>query len=173
MTDGPKLEWSHGRARITQVRPSDGGPPALPEAGPAEPMQDAKTGRFVPGNRAYRRRQVRERAKGIATLDPKRCASWLKPFVDGGATHGLELLQRFTDPALTKLVGNVADAHTVYRALLHLAAQGDTEALKESRAWLREYRSCLSTLSALSGGGHAGADGADDAPWVTSTEATP
>jgi len=128
-------------------------------------MKDAKTGRFLPGNRAYRRRQVRERAKGITTLDPKRVASWLTPFVAGGAEHGLELLQRFPDPALARLVGNAADAHTVYRALLHLAAQGDSQALGEARAWLREYRSCLATLSALSAGGHTDPDGSD-APWL-------
>lgn len=128
-------------------------------------MKDAATGQFIKGNQAYRRRQVKERAKGITTLDPRRCASWISPFVTNGAAHGLELLQRFADPALSRLVGNAADAHTVYRALLHLAANGDTEALKESRAWLREYRSCLSTLSALSGDGVAADDGAD-APWI-------
>lgn len=167
MSEGPKLEWSHGRPRVTQRRPSDGGPPALPEAADPEPMKDATTGRFLPGNRAYRRRQVKERARGIATLDPKRCASWLRPFVEGGASYGCDLLQRFPDPALARLVGDTADARTVYRALLHLAAQGDTEALKEARAWLREHRSCLSTLSALSGDGRA-ADGDEAAPWVTS-----
>jgi hypothetical protein len=130
------------------------------------PIQDASTGRFVKGNRAYRRRQVKERSKGIATLDPKRCASWLSPFVVGGAEYGCDLLRRFPDPALARLVGDTADARTVYRALLHLAAQGDTEALKEARAWLREHRACLATLSALSGTG-ANADDASDAPWTT------
>jgi hypothetical protein len=165
----PRLEWSHGRARVTARRPSDGGPPALPpsDTEASAPMHDPKTGRFVPGNRAARRRQVKARAKGISTLDPNRCASWLRPFVADGASYGVELLQRFSDPVLAKLVGDTADARTVYRALLHLAAQGDTEALKEARAWLREHRACISTLAALVKGiddGHT-ADG-DEAPWL-------
>jgi hypothetical protein len=115
---------------------------------------------------------VKERAQGIATLDPKRCASWLRPFVEGGAAYGLDLLGRFADPALARLVGDTADARTVYRALLHLAAQGDTEALKEARAWLREHRACLSTLAALAGATPAADDGAD-APWLASAEPNP
>lgn len=163
MSGAPKLEWSKGRARITLPRASDGGPPPLPEAADAAPLNDPVTGRFTNPTLAARRRWLKKQTKGVTTLDPKRCASWLSPHVVDGAAHGLDLLQRFPDPALSRLVGNAADAHAVYRALLHLASSaGDTEALKESRQWLKEYRACLSTLSALSGGGHANDDDAND-----------
>jgi hypothetical protein len=84
----------------------------------------------------------------------------------------MELLRRFPDPALAKLIGDTADARTVYRALLHLAAQKDgvdTDLLREARAFLREHRACLSTLSALSGSGIAPDD--DDAPWIAGEDA--
>jgi hypothetical protein len=147
------LEWSHGKRRPTTPRPNghDGGAPALPPA-PEEsaPERDATTGRFLPGNRGYRRRMVKAKAKGITTLDPSRVDAWLAPFVKDGAAYGVELMRRVQgDPALLRLAGDVADAHTVYRALLALAAKGDTEALRESRAWLREHRSALATLSSL------------------------
>ena len=165
MSEKPTLEWSNGRVRVRLRRPTDGGPPPLPESTESTPIHTPGTHRFGEGNQAWRRREVKRRARGITTLDPARCDSWISPFVREGASHGVELLGRFADPALSRLVGSTADALTVFRALLCLAAQGDTEALKESRAWLREYRSCLSTLSALSAGGHT-EDGADDAPWL-------
>lgn len=161
------LEWSHGKRRPMLPRPNgnDGGVASLPsEAGESAPMQDAKTGRFVKGNRAYRRRMVKEKAKGIHTLNPARCDAWLRPFVEEGAAYGVDLLQRIAgDPVLARLAGDVADAHTVYRALLALAAKGDAEALRESRAWLREHRAALATLSGLvAEAAKDGGDGSED-----------
>lgn len=145
------IEPSHGRPRVITRRPSDGGTPALPpeSAGDTAPTRNPKTGRFVPGNRAYRRRALARRIRGVATLDPGRCQSWLTPHVREGAQYAMELAGRFTDPALTRLVGDTADAHTIYRALLALGAAGDAKALTEARAWLREHRSCLRELAAL------------------------
>lgn len=147
------LEWSHGKRRpkAPRVLGKDAGVEPLPpsETADAAPTNDPKTGRFLPGNRAHRRRAVKEKAKGISTLNPERCQSWLSPHVRDGAAYGIELLRRFPDPALARLAGDVADSHTVYRALLALGAQGDVEALREARAWLREHRSALATLSGL------------------------
>lgn len=162
------LEWSHGRRRpkSPRVLGKDAPVKALPPAESAEtaPTNDPKTGRFLPGNRAHRRRQVKEKARGISTLNPERCQSWLSPHVRDGAVYGIELLRRFPDPALARLAGDVADAHTVYRALLALGAQGDVEALREARAWLREHRSALATLSGLASESGAVAD--DDRFYV-------
>lgn len=148
-----KLEWSHGKRRMTTPRPNghDGGVPALPpEPDASAPMHDPKTGRFVKGNRGYRRRMVKAKAAGITTLNPERCDAWLRPFVEGGAAYGVELMRRVAgDPALVRFAGDVADAHTVYRALLALAAKGDMTALKEARAWLAQHRAGLATLAGL------------------------
>src|SRR5262249_11530622 len=120
------------------------------EPEPAEPMKDAKTSRFLPGNRAYRRRQVKERAKGISTLNPRACPSWLSPYVADGAELATELVERFPDdPAPRPLIGATVDAWPASRAPLGLGAAGDRETLKEARAWLRKHRSALATLAAL------------------------
>lgn len=144
------LEWSHGKRRPA-ARAASGDVPALPLASEeSAPMNDPTTGRFVPGNRAHRRRQVKERARGIATLNPKACPSWLSPYVAEGVALAAEYVTRFPpDPALRPLIGGAVDSWVVYRALLGLGAQGDGEALKESRAWLREHRSAIATLAAL------------------------
>ncbi len=146
------LEWSHGRRRPT-ARDAGGQIPALPPASaPSAPMQDPHTGRFLPGNRAHRRRQVKERAQGIASLNPTAVPSWLSPHVRQGVSMLGELVQRFPDdPALRPVLGATCDAWVMYRALLALGAAGDGEALKESRAWLREYRALTTTVSALAG----------------------
>jgi hypothetical protein len=167
---GPKgltLEWSHGKRRPS-ARTAGGDVPALPPI-PAEdsaPTNDPTTGRFQKGNRAYRRRQLKERARGIATLNPKACPSWLSPFVAEGARLAAELSQRFPDDAaLRPLIGAAVDAWVLYRALLALGAQGDGEALKESRAWMREHRSLLATISGMAGelpDGAAGTRTVDD-----------
>lgn len=150
MTKLVEINMSHGRPRVELRRPSDGGPPALPAAN-AAPTNDAKTGRFLPGNRAHRLRSLKTKATGIAGLDPARCASWLSPYVRDGRDYAMTLVGRFPDPALARLVGSTCDAHVMYRALLGLAATGDKDALSESRSWLREHRACLRELAALAG----------------------
>lgn len=147
------LEWSHGKRRPKTARlaGNDEGVKQLPASDDAEPIKDKKTGRFVVGNRAYRRRVLKSKAQGITTLNPSSCAAWLRPHVEGGRSYGMELLARFPDPATARLVGDIADAHTVYRGLLAQAAQGDTEALREARAWMTAHRTALATLAGLAG----------------------
>lgn len=148
------FETSHGKRRLKtpRVLGHDAGVKGLPpsESGESAPMNDPKTGRFVAGNRAHRRRMLKRKAEGIATLDPAHCEPWLRPHVEAGKSYAAKLLTRVQhDPALLELAGAVADAHTVYRALLNLAAHGDMKALEEARAWLREHRAALATLSGL------------------------
>lgn len=143
------VEWSHGRPRVTSRRPSDGGPPSLPASELSGPVRDPETGRWAKGNRAWRRRVVKAHAAQLAALDPRTCAAWLRPHVEDGAEYACELAMRFSDPALARLVLDTAAARVAYNALLGLAGQGDGEALKEARAWLREHRACLTTLTAL------------------------
>lgn len=151
MTKSVEVNLSHGRPRVELRRPSDGGTPPLPEPEATAPTNDAKTGRFLPGNRAHRRRLLKTKQAGIATLDPARCASWLAPSVKDGASYAMTLMSRFPDPALARLVGATADAHVMARALLQLAATGDKDSLSEARSWLREHRACLRELAALAG----------------------
>ena len=154
MARGNAIEWSHGRARPV-VRVDEA--PALP-SDDSPPMHDGKTGRFIPGNRAYRRRQLVRRAEGIATLDPHRVPSWLKPHVKQGAGYVKALLALLEGkPALYPLAGDLGDAHVLYRATLALALGEDDPKTRaalmgEARGWLREHRAALATLSALAGG---------------------
>lgn len=146
------IQWSHGRPRTELRRPVDGGTPPLP---PAEntalsaPVNDKATGRFLPGNQASRRRRLKAKAKGIHTINPEKCESWLQPHVVAGIEHGLALLARFTDPILAPLAGIAADALIVYRGLIALGAAGDAIALREARAWAKEYRGYVRELCAL------------------------
>ena len=144
-----EVNWSHDRPRVELRRQSDGGVPPMPASDESTPMHAPGTTRFAKGNQAYRRRMVKAKAEGIATLDPARCASWLSPFVRDGRDYAMQLVGRYPDAALARLVGATADAHCMYRALLGLAATGDKDALSESRAWLREHRACLRELAAL------------------------
>lgn len=152
-TPAIEVNWSHGRPRCELRRPSDGGTPALPETVETAPVRDIKTGRWIKGNGAARHRSLKTRADGIATLNPSACEPWLRGSVEDGAAYAMELLTRFPDPALARLVGNTADAHTMYRALLSLAAKGDGsgKCLTEARGWLNEHRACLRELASLAG----------------------
>jgi hypothetical protein len=149
------LETSHGRTRAT-LRLDQGATP--PSPADTAPTNDAKTGRFVKGNRAYRRRQLVQRAKGIATLNPSKVPTWLRPYVEQGAAYVTALLGMLGDrPALHALAGDCADAHAVYRATLAMAVDAEdpkvrASLMSEARGWLREHRTALATLSALAGG---------------------
>lgn len=121
---------------------------------PKQPWQDPVTGKITDGRSALlaaRRRRLVQQASGVATLDSTRCESWLLPHVTDGAAYAYELLGRITDPALARLAGATADAHTMFRGMLALAASGDKKATSEARAWLREHRACLRELAVLSG----------------------
>lgn len=142
------LEWSHGKRRPTTPRPNGNGEsiPPLPPPNEAERSRDVQSGRFVPGKRTV----LKTKAKGITTLAPIACPDWLQPHIEEGAEYALALLERCQgDRVLARLAGDTADAHAVYRGYVALAVQGDMEAAREARAWLREHRSCLATFSAL------------------------
>ena len=174
MPSGVSLEQSHGKPRLT-VRADE--VPALPAAD-AVPMQDAKTGRFLKGNRAHRRRQLKSRADGLSTLNPARVPSWMRPHVEQGASYIVALLGMLEKkPALHPLAGDVADAHAMYRALMTLALAAEhvkdrMALLTEARGWLREHRTSLATLSALAGDMKLPTP--DDAtPWLVPDEKEP
>jgi hypothetical protein len=168
------LEWSHGRRRPTARTAAGDAVPALPpKTEDAAPYKDPKTGRWLKGNGAARRRQVKSRAKGIATLNPSHVPSWLTPHVTAGVAMLGELVHRFPDDAaLRPLIGAAVDAWTVYRALLVLGVNGDGDALKESRAWLREHRAAMATISALAGE-LGDVNAAADQPWMMTVEVPP
>ena len=149
------LEQSHGRTR-TALRLDQGATP--PTAADAEPLNAPGTGRFVKGNRGHRRRQLKARAEGIATLNPSKVPTWLRPYVEAGRPYTVALVAMLDGkPALHALAGDCADAHCVYRATLGLAlaeenAKDRAALMSEARGWLREHRTALATLAALAGG---------------------
>lgn len=161
------VNWSHGRPRAELSRPADGGVPPVPLSTESTPVHAPGTTKFGKGNQAYRRRMVKRKANGIATLDPARCASWLTPFVKDGQAYAAELMGRYPDPALSRLIGACCDASVMFRALLSLAAMNDKDALGESRAWLREHRACLRELAALGSLVGGACAPADPTPWLT------
>lgn len=138
----PHVALSHERLRVEM-----GATPSLPDADESGPVRDPKTGRFVKGNRAWRRRQAKRTA--LAVLSPRTAPVWLRPHVDDGSRYHLQLQARFPDPALSRLVADAAAAHVVSTALLSLGASGDAKALSEARSWLREHRATIRELSAL------------------------
>ena len=148
------LETSHGRTRSV-VRVDEGA--TLPESVESAPTNDPTTGRFLLGNRAYRRRQLRARAEGIATMNPARVPTWMRPHVEHGRPYTAALLALLDGkPALHPLAGDVADAHVMYRATLALALEAEdgkarAALMSEARGWLREHRASLATLSAIAG----------------------
>jgi hypothetical protein len=150
---GNHNEWSHDRVRSI-IRTDEVTPL---ESGLSAPINDKTSGRFVRGNRGYRRRLLKAKAEGIGTLNPAKAPTWLRPFIELGQSYTIALLAMLKDrPALFALAGDTADAHVMYRALLQLATE--TEApkdraalLSEARGWLREHRTGLATLSALAG----------------------
>ncbi len=166
MAKGVALEWSHGRVR-TATRGDE--VPALPAPttpalhAPLPPGSPPTPGRkFAKDNkgrqiRAEKERQAKERAKGIATLNPATAPAWLRPHLELGAPY-IATLRRLLEgkEALHPLAGDVADAHVMFRALLDLAAQAEGakergSLLAEARGWLKEHRTALATLSKLAG----------------------
>jgi hypothetical protein len=120
-------------------------------------MHEGASHRFAKGNQAYRLRQLKVRAEGLATLNPATAPSWMKPHIEQGATYTRALLVMLDGrPALFPLAGDCADAHAMYRGLMGLAmatedAKERAGLLSEARGWLREHRTALATLSALAG----------------------
>lgn len=146
------IQMSHGRPRVELRRPTDGGTPSLPPPELtvlAEPIQDKRTGRFVKGNQAARRRRLKAKADTLQTLNPDKCESWIQPHAQNSIKHGIQLIDRFSDPILAPLAGATADALTFYKGFAALAAAGDVPSISHARAWLKEYRGCLRELCAL------------------------
>jgi hypothetical protein len=165
---GNALEWSHDRVR-TVVRADE--VPPIPSVD-TEPCRDPNTGRVGVGNRLHRRRLLKRRAEGIATLNPATCPTWLRPFVELGRPYVTSLVELLDGrPSLHPLAGSVADSHVMFRALtaLALSAEGRdrTALLTEARGWLREHRTALATLLALAGDVAAPPDPDEALPWVT------
>jgi hypothetical protein len=152
--NGASLEWSHDRVRPT-VRNDE---VTAPEPAASVPIHAPGTTRFGPKNQAWRRRQLKRRADGIATLNPAKVPTWLRPHVEQGRPYIAALVAMLEDkPALHPLAGDCADSHVVYRGLLTLALSTDdprarATLLGEARGWLREHRTALATLCALAGG---------------------
>jgi hypothetical protein len=170
------VSLSHGRPRTEVRRPSDGGTPPLPVE--SAPTNDTKTGRVLPGNRLWKKREAKRadlvrRRKGISTLNPETCEPWLRPFVLEAVRYGLDLQARFDEPALARLIGDTADAHAIYKGLIALGSKGDTKALTEARGWLREHRACLRELAALAGLVTEKSNDEADAPWINGGGDTP
>ncbi len=96
-------------------------------------------------------------ATGIVTINPATAPSWLRAPAEQGAAYVADLLALLQGKdVLHHLAGDVADAHTMYRAALALAVRAKnpkkrTAYMSEARGWLREHRTALATLSALAG----------------------
>jgi hypothetical protein len=161
MPNGNTNEWSNGRVRnITRADEVK-----APETPPSPASHKAQTaamktsGRdFAPGNQAWRIGQLKRRAEGLATLNPAKVPTWMRPHVEHGAPYIAALLGMLEDkPALHPLAGDCADAHCMYRGLMALAlaaedAKTRAALMSEARGWLREHRTALATLCSLAGG---------------------
>jgi hypothetical protein len=114
---------------------------------------EARTGRFAKGNRAAKRRTMKASAPIIVGLDPDNCEPWLRPFAKLAGEHAAALVgeMRIESNTLSGLAIDTAAAMAIYRGLLSLGAQGDRKALAEARAWLRETRQNIITLTSLVG----------------------
>lgn len=157
--EGLAIEWSHGAARPI-VRADE--IPALPTA-PTGAVRDPITKRFAPGNQAAAGRSLRRAAReqALLGLDPASVDPWMAPFVVHAQRYAGELVASLPRqaPALNALAGDAATAAAVYRGLLALGTSNGPDApaaLREARAWLREHRQSLATLSALAGREPAG-----------------
>jgi hypothetical protein len=143
---------SQGRTRTQNYRPDEMPPsPSTALTAIAAPNHDPATGRFVAGNRAQRRRQIKACAKGFTTLDPSKCDPWLRPFVALAIEQATDMIEALPvqSTALSALAADVATARAVYLGLLQLGATGDPKALDESKGWLREYRQGLLALKGM------------------------
>lgn len=125
-------------------------PPTPPNAGDAGPDQDARTGRFVKGNAASRRRKAKALAR-VVGIAPEKVAPWLRPFVADGTAYATDLIASLPvqAPELNALAMDTAAAAMVVRALFALGAAGDMKALAEARAWLKEHRQSVIALRGL------------------------
>lgn len=120
------------------------------------PINNPRTGRFAPGNAAWRRREMKRLAHeqgraALLGLDPAKCEDWLRPFAVEAVKHAAELAVELPvqTESLLGLADDAAAARAVYRGLLALGAAGDRDALREARAWMKEARQNTIALRAL------------------------
>lgn len=145
----------------------------LPESAPSAPIKDARTGRFLPGNNAWRRRQAKALAQlDLAGLNPATCEPWMRPFAEMAIEHASNIAGELgvASAMLSGLACDTAAACAVFRALLKLGSEGDKKALKEARAWMREHRLNVIALKALAadeGGRRPSADAAADPVYAS------
>jgi hypothetical protein len=129
---------SHLRPETSRVRDM----PSTPDTAVTAPDRDSKTGRFVPGNRAARRRALKRMGRDLAWLNPDNCELWVRPYIAAARQHAGDLLAdlRVEGALASPLAEECASARLAYRALLALGLAGDHKALEQARAWLRESR---------------------------------
>lgn len=171
MTKANNIEWSHGRARqavrvdaVTPVESDESRALHVPATDANGEVIRTKKGKirqaFAPGNQAWRLAQLERRSEGIATMDPAKVPTWMRPHVELGRPYVTALLAMLeSKPVLWSLAGDVADAHVLYRAHVALAVAAEetkerNDLMQEARAWLREHRTALATLRALAGDLH-------------------
>ena len=156
------LERSQGKLRTRVPNLGLVDPPGF--SGTTAADHEPVTGRFTPGNRAVRRRTVKASAPIIVGLDPSKCEPWLAPFAVLAGEHAACLITELgvDSDTLSGLAIDTAAAMAVYRGLLSLGAAGDRKALAEARAWLREARQNVITLTSLVGAQAGHGEGAAD-----------
>lgn len=138
----------------------------------AGPFKDAATGRFLPKNQAARLRALKRGPK-LATLNPAMCAEWARPAVQLAQREASALVTEVGaegSPSLMAFAEDAATAVAMHRAFLAIALAPDadpatkTDALHESRQWLRERRQSLLSLRAEA---RAGVPVRDDGQGLT------
>lgn len=155
------IQRTQGKRRVGNYRTDEF--PASPTptiTAIAAPDHDKRTGRFVAGNGASRRRKLTRVAAELTTIDPAKCDPWLRPAVTMAVKQASELIDSLAidSPALRMLAADAATARAVYLALLQLGAQGDPKALEQARGWLRETRQSLLALKGMANDEAASAD---------------
>lgn len=150
------ISRSHGRSGPENFRPDELGTPP-PKTGETVPERDGETGRFKPGNRAARRRRLKQAAGRLGAMDPDKCESWLRPFVVEAKAHAAKLLAdiEYQTEELSAVVVELAEARAMRAALMRLGSEGDLEARQEARHWLREVRQHAIALRGLINQEHA------------------
>lgn len=164
------VETQQGKPRPRNPRPGEGAPTS--NAVLAGPSHDPKTGRFVPGNQASRLRALK-RTQRLGTLDPSQCAPWARDAVELAHEEALRLVAEVGAECSESLKGfatDAAEAHAMYRALMRIALDPETdaktkvEALDDARMWMKEHRAALLCLRAEARAGLPERDNGED--WL-------
>ncbi len=148
------VERSHGKPRPRGPRTDRRrASPTTSLAAQAGPVQDPKTGRFVPGNPGGRLRQARAiaraEAESLLRLAPEAVAPWLRGHLHAAQVHAQELVDSLgdrPDVELVALAGDVAKARLMAAACLTEGGKGactpdEARAWRdEAKAWAREVR---------------------------------